>query len=399
MYKNLKKYIFVFLLFTSAAEAADVNVRSFGALPNDNNEDSSAIQRAINSLKSGDRLVLPAGQYLIKQTLDFENLSNITMDGQNQATLKKSGNIEYLMRIYYSNSVTVKGLTFIGNTANQILWGEQGLLLASCKNSSVLNNTFRNFGDAAVRAHTATDDIKAINSENIRIANNSFYNITQVTTTQAVGGSHGGTKNIIIENNTFEGLRGSIKCASRKPVNLCFIRGNHIKSSLRNAVEIASFSDVTVENNIFENISNFVMNIYGNEEMYSGYQWGNINIQNNIFRNANSGIRIANTGYGNGSQFDLNNIRVVNNIFDNLGAGYASGAIGLTNNTNKKMNNVVVNNNFFRNIKASSYVGLSSGVYLSANNNLAWPLQFKDEPYVKAGSGSFPSDVRSSGEN
>ncbi|MBK8670523.1 MAG: hypothetical protein IPN89_14145 [Saprospiraceae bacterium] len=55
-----------------------INVRNYGAIPNDNNDDYAAIQAAIDtSVLSNSLLYFPSGQYDISKTLQFNTLSGL----------------------------------------------------------------------------------------------------------------------------------------------------------------------------------------------------------------------------------------------------------------------------------------------------------------------------------
>lgn len=133
----------------------------FGAIGNDSQDDSQAIQTALSSLNPGDILVIPDGTYDVCQTLYLTNTKQISLIGSQGAVLRKCADFigEYLLYIKETQNIFISGLHFIGLNNGDIkqVWGEQGVYLASTSGSHLSNNTFENFGDAALRVTTRTE--------------------------------------------------------------------------------------------------------------------------------------------------------------------------------------------------------------------------------------------------
>ncbi|MCW5659627.1 MAG: right-handed parallel beta-helix repeat-containing protein [Burkholderiaceae bacterium] len=89
------------------------DVRSFGAKPNDDLDDSNAIQKALDSLKSGETLYFPSGRYLTSRSITVRR-PGITITGDN-ATLHAT-NPEDMALMVQADDTTVASLTFTAVT-------------------------------------------------------------------------------------------------------------------------------------------------------------------------------------------------------------------------------------------------------------------------------------------
>jgi hypothetical protein len=89
------------------------DVRSFGAKPNDNVDDSAEIQKALDTLKSGETLFFPSGRYLINRSLRVRK-PGITITGES-ATLHAT-NPDDMALFIQADDVTVASMTFTAIT-------------------------------------------------------------------------------------------------------------------------------------------------------------------------------------------------------------------------------------------------------------------------------------------
>ena len=323
--------------FISACQSFQVakviTPQQYGAVVNDNNDDSDAINKALLALKNGDTLFFPAGIYDLDQSIRRDGLNNITIAGESGSMLRKSSRFkgEYIFYIRFSNHVTVEGLSFEGLTQDTDLvrWGEQGLFMGSTRDSRIRNNTFRNFGDACLRVTTSSSDpLKGVNSHNIMVEHNRFINCTQVTTTQVVEG-YGGTENITAQWNYFDGLKGSLKLCSREPVSNGKVLNNIFASGKGNAIEVCSYSNIEVAGNYIIDNQKYAINYYENRP----FPWDNHWIHNNVIDGSLAGIGFwglqLNSDYG-----AIKNVNIENNCFANIqgGANLHPGVVRLTSN-------------------------------------------------------------------
>lgn len=92
---------------------ARLDVRSFGAKPNDDVDDSAEIQKALDAMKSGETLFFPSGRYLIDRSLRVRK-PGITITGEN-ATLHAT-NPDDMALFIQADDVTVASMTFTAIT-------------------------------------------------------------------------------------------------------------------------------------------------------------------------------------------------------------------------------------------------------------------------------------------
>jgi hypothetical protein len=92
------------------------NVKSFGAKGDGINDDTGAIQAAMNA---GSQVYFPAGTYIVNQ-LTLSNAKNAVLWGYGATLKKKAGSVTWTRILDITNSDTVKilGLTLDGNKPN-----------------------------------------------------------------------------------------------------------------------------------------------------------------------------------------------------------------------------------------------------------------------------------------
>ena len=81
------------------------SVKDFGAIPNDNIDDSYAFNLALSQLPNHANLAIPSGEYTICNTLFLTDKNNVSIFGSDGAILKKCSefNSEYLLYIKNTN--------------------------------------------------------------------------------------------------------------------------------------------------------------------------------------------------------------------------------------------------------------------------------------------------------
>ncbi|MCG9595334.1 right-handed parallel beta-helix repeat-containing protein [Vibrio sp. Isolate25] len=292
----------------------------FGAISNDSQDDSQAIQTALSSLNPGDILVIPEGIYDVCQTLYLTNTKQISLIGSQGAILRKCSDFsgEYLLYIKETQKVFIGGIHFIGLNNGNItqVWGEQGVYLASTSDSHLSNNTFENFGDAALRVTTGPNPTDSL-SQNATLFANTFRNCSQVTTTQATQGSSApGTQNITFEYNLFQAC--TLKLSSRKEVQGALVYHNTFKEINSTALELSYYSNVSVKDNNFDDITGFIMNVYPNTRAEQPVYWGNIEFHNNDISNSTMGIRLQSFTSNESPTKSVENISISYNRFSNV---------------------------------------------------------------------------------
>ena len=96
-----------------ATQRGQRQVRDFGALPDDNRDDTDAIQRALDAMRAGETLVFSPGRYQISRSLRVRN-PGITITGAN-ATIHATNPDDQALVIEADNT-TVSSLTFTAVT-------------------------------------------------------------------------------------------------------------------------------------------------------------------------------------------------------------------------------------------------------------------------------------------
>lgn len=334
-------------------------------------EINSALTYLANRQDTGTlwKLQFDGGKYVLSSTVYADKLQNVAlMSNPNQPAILTKGAgfpTEYIFSTRFSYHVSVRGFTFIGNTetynpnnyltGSSMGWQDQGLYFGSCNGVIVSGNRFLNIGNAAVRITTAEQDpIKGVNSINSQITQNYFDNVFQVTTTSN-DTIHGGTAYLLVQDNTFDHLWGSIKFASRTPgATNVIMNHNTINSSATDGIEIVGYNNVDIINNSFQNIARNAANCYSNEISTKGFEWGdNINFKNNTINHTGGGIRLSADAYLDGFQPQPKNVTISDNTITNL-TGSAP-ALTLLKST---FPGLTVSNNQFSGIPSKVYLYL-----------------------------------------
>ena len=100
----------------SVVGGARRDVTTFGAKPNDDGDDSDAIQKALDSLNPGETLYFPSGRYITSRSLTVRR-PGITITGDN-ATLHAT-NPDDMALMIQADDTTVSSLTFTAITNNR----------------------------------------------------------------------------------------------------------------------------------------------------------------------------------------------------------------------------------------------------------------------------------------
>lgn len=354
--------IVIFLLAAlvpSTADAAVLDVKSFGAKGDGVTDDTTAVQKAINSAVTGDTLVFNG----------VFSVSKLTVSGKSNLTLKGTGTIKQrvnntLISVTNSPNFRIEGLTIDGNAKN---W-----YLLDIQNSSyfvIENSTFKNLGNGTTTVSAiyiapnsnnglikgnVFDNIVAdriaraiwVNNyrdrsklaANITITGNLFKNIRPAGDGDAVVVDQGGNSNILISGNTFEnvhkravkvmgnGVTAKDNIVKRNNIGLGFAAlsayGDNITFQNNNVVATGNSnyywlvdvkgSNVKVLNNHLENsptANNSGCDGISIDALLSGSgSYSNIEVSGNTIRNARYGIR-------NVSGATVNGIKILDNKF------------------------------------------------------------------------------------
>lgn len=356
----------LFLFYLSAFSPSllsAVNVRAHGAVPDDGKDDSVAVAAAFKALPPGETLFFPAGTWQLDGVVWIENARNIRIVGEPGAVLVKKGRHQFLLAFRNAEDVTIDSLSFRGRTTDRSepSWGDDGIYFGSCHRSTVKRCRFYDFGDAAIRM-TSARETGGADSTVGRVLENYFDNVTQVTTNQGMEGAYGGTNDFAVEDNTFENLKASIKLACRAPTSGGRVARNHIRSSLRDGIQIESVSDVVIEQNTLEHIARVAVLINTNDHTprtAPGFAWDRVAIRDNHITNVGSGVQGYLKPYADGSEFDHDRLVIVGNRFERITNVNDDAVIWLGNTTSgKSFKNLQIENNRFSNISKLDRVRL-----------------------------------------
>nr|DAE62839.1 MAG TPA: hypothetical protein [Caudoviricetes sp.] len=251
---------------------------------------------------------------LDNDSIIFKDIDNIIIEGNNNIIKKHADATDKSLFMFVNcNNIIVKNLNFVGSSEVAVeVWGDDGIVFDKCKNVSIQNCTFKNFGDSAIRNtnYDATGD--AIINLNYTVTNCKFENVYQTSITP------GGCKNIIWTNNISKNINGSHKFSNNKPedVNLIFkgniIDGNHY------GIEMQGIKNATITNNQFLNLETSVF-IYNGNETYQTTEkqrlLENYVISDNIFKNYSKDcIYIQSTKSTDNIKNSIKNVSICNNI-------------------------------------------------------------------------------------
>ncbi len=137
---------------------SQINVADFGAVPNDGQNDTGAIQRAINASNPGDTIQFNSGKY------DIGELSLRSSRGYNgvQGTVLRSGT-EFAQRLEHNaRDITISNLRLEGAG---VFMGNAGVY----RNIRIVNNHFDDMNGHAIKMTS--------NSDGVVIEHNTFTNI------------------------------------------------------------------------------------------------------------------------------------------------------------------------------------------------------------------------------
>ena len=131
--------IFFILCIANTSIATVIDVRTYGALPDDASDDSAAIQRAIDNAPDKSTIYFPRGTYLVAD-VKINNRNGLTLlgDGSTLTILKRNGNYP---NIFESTGSTDLLVTQLGFDANGIV-SYGGFVFYDAKRITITKNRF-----------------------------------------------------------------------------------------------------------------------------------------------------------------------------------------------------------------------------------------------------------------
>jgi hypothetical protein len=299
-----------------------IDVSLYGIKPNSTVDTAPLMDNLLKRFNRNVILFFPAGTYQFSKGVQQDGLYNVRFEGAPGTVWQKSSAFqgEYLFVTRLSQGIAFQNIIFKGKTKDRkaYRWGESGLYIGSSNGILIERNRFYDFGDAAIRVTSSMKAPKGVTSSNSVVRNNYFENVTQVTTTSNQNG-YGGSVGYLLENNEFQHLKGSVKFATRMPGAAQIIILNNRISGVPQiptsvGIEVVSYSNVFIENNLISNCGGFAMNIYSNPgRSIGGFDWGNYLIQGNQILRCSKGIRVSLQPFGDGYKPKVSDINILDN--------------------------------------------------------------------------------------
>lgn len=322
--------LFCFFLKVDA-QVTTFNIRDFGAIPNDNKDDTKAIQNCIDaSLKAKkSKVVIPFGKYNISKQLIFDYLYNeITFHGE-----LRGSQVPTIYSTSSDNIILVKGFLFdpsqgIFNMENINLYGS----------NPVYSNVHPNINNTKWNAALAVWDKSRVSINNVSI-NNFYGQGIHVSTTK---------QEDISVASCFDFVR----------ISNCKVRdvwgSNPKRDDYGDGIYLSNISSGILENNYIYNNINKTKQL-GRAGIVLEYMTENINVLNNTVEGGyDRAIHIEKTFGGH---------IIKGNIFKGSDLGLVVAEFGDSNYEKTEIsNNLFSNENLFKNIpKIKSYAANSYG--------------------------------------
>lgn len=263
-----------------------VNVMDYGAKGDGTTDDASAIQTALDTVKTtGGIIYFPLGTYLLKSSILF--YSNQTLWFENGAKLLQGAAINNLLMSYCGSSVTgyngthdclIYGATFDGGsyTTNNTLVG-----IIHAKNITFENCTFKN-------AYGTWHNLEINSTYNCKVLNCDFEGSRKTSET-------GCMIQIDAINNSatwpWDGNRGSIDNTISKYIEICgTIFHNDTVSPAVGNHSTATDSFISIHDNVFDGLT-------GSRGAINFQSADNVDIYDNTFNGCTTGIGSSGATY------------------------------------------------------------------------------------------------------
>jgi parallel beta-helix repeat protein len=331
-------------------KTAEINVRNIGAIGNGLQDDTSAIQTAIDQISNGGTVLIPDGVYLIDTKKHIKLKSNMSLKLTSGATLKaiendlsnysilrleKLENVKVMggtlqgdrsqhhgvdgewgmgLEIYASKNILITGVNaidnwgdgfYVGNQSKNIIFDSvvadnnrrQGMSITSAEDVIVKNSIFKNTNGALPMDGLDLEPNRGETVKNIQILNSKFLSNKGCGIESTVSDETAGTafvKNIIIEGNTVK-QNGAIDNYSAG-IKISRQSGQIINN---NIVEDNLHDGIIIVNDAFKNIvsNNRVTGNGHTENRKTGFgilmynsATENVVINNLVFGNKNDNI-------------------------------------------------------------------------------------------------------------
>jgi parallel beta-helix repeat protein len=327
------------------AVSSTYDITNYGAVPNDQNDDSGAFQRILSAHPSDIQIHVPSGTFLINSSIHlYDNNNNVTIYGEGPSSIIKLAAHDNMIRIEGAKNVTIRDLTLEGNS--QYLGDEYfginagfyadglqilnmyihdiagGIQVLASKNATINNCRIENIGTTNCSFGSGNPII--LNTvDGARVTNNQvngFFGNGGIGTWGSLPGFQMG--NVLIDNNT--------------------VAGAHRDEST--GINIGPSNNTIVTNNVVHDdqfLFNFPIGDVFRDTEFQGidgmYSWGAINLT--IGNNEVYGV----TGVGIELNYGIN-ITVVNNYLHYfVDSGLSSNGIWVCTANTLIANNTIEN--------------------------------------------------------
>mgnify|MGYP003371794650 CR=1 FL=1 len=351
-------------LWACIVHNGEVNVSWFGAKGNDTDDDTEAIQKAVNI---GNKINFENRVYLISNTI---TINKSVVFNEQFSTFKLCGNSGLDIN---SSDVNINNIKFISGSPEHS-WRAISAYKKELENIKIYNCEFIGVNRCivlAIKKNVLIEKCNMSNSkekacsvlgdiENITIKNNNIVN-SGYTGIEIAGGL---AKNVIIDSCYINrnGINGddvvkkqgiNIHGAHNITVVNCTIsenKGNGLDISGHNVLtpNESRGKDVIVSNNKF--INNDYLNDYSTSNSSSNliiYASKNVLVSSNMFMGAGSGVQLSTD-----TSMPLENVDIMNNTFEELSCTASSyRALILFKNIKNGINNIRITNNNFNSKK------------------------------------------------
>ena len=258
-----------------------VSVIDHGAVPNDDGDDQSAIQRAIDAAPEGATVVFPAGTYRHSDVLNVRT-KGVTLWGYG-ATVEATDPMRNAI-ILRGDKTTIAGFTLVDAATVRRSAEEQMAVSVHYTNESVVrDNTIRGASSAGIFVWGAS---------NYAVLNNTVEN-TMSDGIHSVGGANNG----LIEANTLRGVGDDCVAvvsyiSERAMSHNITIRNNSCERGKARGVSVVGGTDVVIEANTI--VASGAAGIYlASEPSYDTYAAKRVKVIANrlVGVNTNAAIR------------------------------------------------------------------------------------------------------------
>jgi hypothetical protein len=133
------------MAFAPPTRATELAITDFGAVPNDDQDDAAAINRAVAKAQPGDTITIPEGRFLLAAAIVLKTGMTLRGAGQGVTHLVHDGKTPHcLIRMQDAENVEVTGMLLDGANSPQ---AQQGIVGPKCKALRLHHLTIQNFVD------------------------------------------------------------------------------------------------------------------------------------------------------------------------------------------------------------------------------------------------------------